>query len=125
MPSQSDVRLLRLRLAMSEYQKRVGARIRTERERRGWSQNELASRIPGKTDGAAVGRWERGGVFPRPGTLDAIAHALDVDPAELLAESREPGPVIPLDNVLAGRSDPWFEHVAGRSPLLVPRLLLR
>jgi transcriptional regulator with XRE-family HTH domain len=70
---------------MAEYQERVGRRIRAERERHGWSQNELASRIPGKTDGAAVGRWERGGVMPRPDTLDAIAAALEVDPAALLA----------------------------------------
>ena len=90
MPSQNETSLLRLRLAMAEYQQRVGARIKAERQKRGWSQNELASRIPGKTDGAAVGRWERGGVFPRANTLDSIAQALEVDPSVLLSGEPEP-----------------------------------
>ena len=112
MPSQNETRLLRLRLVMAEYQERVGARIKTERRRHGWSQNELASRIPGKTDGATVGRWERGKVFPRPNTLDAIAQALEVDPAVLLAEDREdPGVTADRATTVTDTSNGLTDHL--------------
>lgn len=101
---------------MAEYQQRVGARIKAERQKRGWSQNELASRIPGKTDGAAVGRWERGGVFPRANTLDAIANALEVDPAVLLAEGPPELPAAESVDLLDALKPPSGDlaHLAAR-----------
>lgn len=57
----------------------LGTRIRRAREAKGWSQEELADRMPRRPDGRrsasvrSIGRWERGEAVPRSslGALEA------------------------------------------------------
>ncbi len=61
----------------------VGARIRSERERRGMSQAELAERL-GKSQ-AAVSYWEAGRRSPDVEDLVLLGDVLELDPGLLLA----------------------------------------
>jgi Zn-dependent peptidase ImmA (M78 family)/DNA-binding XRE family transcriptional regulator len=72
----------------------VGGRIRSERERRGLSQAELAQQL-GKTQ-AAVSYWELGHRSPDLDDLVLLAGVLDLEPGELLTEERprESAPVL-------------------------------
>ncbi|RSM61772.1 XRE family transcriptional regulator [Kibdelosporangium aridum] len=54
----------------------LGAEVRTQRERRGWSQTELAQRA-GMTQ-SAMARFEAGGTVPTLPVLERIAAALDM-----------------------------------------------
>lgn len=47
----------------------VGANIRHERDRREWTQSELARQIGGKTTNQQVSDWERGVNRPSDATL--------------------------------------------------------
>lgn len=62
--------------------KHIGARIRTERENRGWSQADLARRL-GITQ-TAISYWESGTRTIDVDILAQIATALDLRPSELL-----------------------------------------
>lgn len=62
----------------------LGIRVRTERERRGITQSELAGRMG--TTQPAVARLEAGGVTPSLGTLRRVADALGL---ELVIDFRE------------------------------------
>jgi Zn-dependent peptidase ImmA (M78 family)/DNA-binding XRE family transcriptional regulator len=53
-----------------------GERLKTAREFKGWSKEELARRT-GLT-GAAIGQFERGDITPNTGTLTRLSEALDV-----------------------------------------------
>lgn len=55
----------------------LGRTVRQLRERRGWSQTELA-RAAGMTQ-SAVARFEAGGTVPSLPVLDRLARALDAD----------------------------------------------
>ena len=55
----------------------LGVAVRQLRERRGWSQSELA-RAASMTQ-SAVARFEAGGTVPTLPVLERIAHALDVE----------------------------------------------
>lgn len=54
----------------------INARIRIARERKGWSQTDLANKLGVKPQ--AVGQWESGLTMPRNKRLPHIADALDV-----------------------------------------------
>ncbi|MFC0114870.1 helix-turn-helix domain-containing protein [Kibdelosporangium aridum] len=54
----------------------LGAEVRAQRERRGWSQTELAQRA-GMTQ-PAMARFEAGGTVPTLPVLERIAAALDM-----------------------------------------------
>lgn len=55
----------------------LGQAVRDLRERRGWSQTDLA-RAAGMTQ-SAVARFEAGGTVPTLPVLDRVAQALDAD----------------------------------------------
>jgi ribosome-binding protein aMBF1 (putative translation factor) len=55
----------------------LGEAVRTERERRGWSQSQLAERMG--TTQSSVARLEAGSVLPSIETLDRAAVALEAD----------------------------------------------
>ncbi len=59
-----------------------GAPLRRERERRGWSQAEVASRI-GVPSPFHVSRWERGVVIPSPRYRARYCHLFGKDANEL------------------------------------------
>lgn len=59
-------------------------RLAEMRDRKGWSQNELAEAL-GVTQGA-VANWESGIRLPRPRTLQKLAGLFDVTIDELLAD---------------------------------------
>lgn len=67
----------------SAVAKLIGSRIRLEREKRGWSQDQLASRLG--VSNVSVSRYESGERDIRTGTINRIAYALGVEPAELVA----------------------------------------
>jgi transcriptional regulator with XRE-family HTH domain len=57
----------------------LGTRIRRAREAKGWSQQDLAGKMPKRPDGRgtgvrSVGRWERGETVPRSalGALEVV-----------------------------------------------------
>jgi transcriptional regulator with XRE-family HTH domain len=54
---------------------RVGRGIRRARERKGWTQTELARAV--LASDAQVSRWENGRAVPRIETLEQIAAILD------------------------------------------------
>ena len=61
---------------------RVGRRITVYRERHGWSQRHLATRLKGWTF-QTVAEWERGTRLPRTEAQLALARALGVHPDDL------------------------------------------
>jgi transcriptional regulator with XRE-family HTH domain len=70
---------LRFELMAHEHAERVGARIRERRDALGLSRDEVARRMPGKTSGNQIYRWEKGEHEPRSDTMDALAKALELD----------------------------------------------
>lgn len=60
----------------------LGRRMRQLRERKDWSQREMASRC--NLDAASIGKMERGKLDIRYTTLLQIALVLEVSPSELL-----------------------------------------
>lgn len=64
------------------YAKLVGERVSTERKRRGWSREDLASRA--KMTLKTVANVETGRHFPQVDTLAKIAVAFDWSPEDLL-----------------------------------------
>jgi transcriptional regulator with XRE-family HTH domain len=73
-------------MASEDRRRRVGARIRSARQAKGFSQRQLADLLPGATESNNVSRWERGKTMPSWPTLEALAKALDVPVAWLLSE---------------------------------------
>lgn len=55
--------------------------IRQARSQRGWTQNDLASRLG--TTPATVSRWERGRARPRWSRLRSLAQVLEMPPSQL------------------------------------------
>jgi transcriptional regulator with XRE-family HTH domain len=60
----------------------IGERLKRQRMRRALTQAQLAERAGVAT--ATVARIERDEIEPRMTTLRKLAHALEVDPAELV-----------------------------------------
>jgi len=70
--------------AEEELQHIVGARIRSLRTARGWTQEELGARA--EVDFRTIGGVERGERAPSLSSLQRIAEALEVDMAELVRQ---------------------------------------
>jgi transcriptional regulator with XRE-family HTH domain len=81
---------------MAREAEAIGARMRELREGMDLTQREFAHRLPGKTEGKDVSRWENGKHRPSPDTLGHIADALGTTVADLhagpLAERKTRGP---------------------------------
>lgn len=60
----------------------VGVRLRQAREKRGWSQRELADKS--EISASSIGYIESGEKQPRGDTVESLAIALEVDPCWLL-----------------------------------------
>ena len=69
---------------MKPIQKKFGARVRTLRLERGWSQEELAARA--KRHWTYIGGVERGERNPTLLVIADLAKALGVKPAELFEQ---------------------------------------
>jgi transcriptional regulator with XRE-family HTH domain len=96
---------LRLQLMAAEHVERIGQRIRERREELGLSRDDLARKMPGKTNGNAIYRWERGRHEARPDALEALADALDVPVAYFFVD--EPDRAVTPDPFSGnGRSEP-------------------
>lgn len=65
----------------AEHASLIGARIREARIAAHFTQNELAEKIPGKSDGTQVSKWERGEHRISDDTLKHIARVLKHDVA--------------------------------------------
>ncbi|MBO0681609.1 MAG: helix-turn-helix transcriptional regulator [Candidatus Dormibacteraeota bacterium] len=68
--------------AVTEPRSGQGSRLRRERELRGWSQAELARKL-GASDGAVVGRWERGEASVSPYFRARLCELFGLDAEEL------------------------------------------
>ena len=81
---------------MAKEAENIGGRIKELREGQNMTQRELADKLPGKTEGKDISRWENGKHRPSPDTLSAIADALGTTVADLHAgpegERPEKGP---------------------------------
>lgn len=66
------------RMAMKEFVRRVGVRIRHAREAKGWTQLQLADALPGQRYSSQISVWETGRAMPNLRNLEALATALDV-----------------------------------------------
>ncbi len=72
--------------------RRIGARIAGLRERRGWSQEELARRLG--VGRARLGKWETGEHAPPPVQLLALKAAFGVSLDELVEDGEERRPAL-------------------------------
>jgi transcriptional regulator with XRE-family HTH domain len=73
-------------ITFSTVAERFAWNLRIARRRAGFTQRELAAQI-GK-DQSRVALWEGGGCLPRTATLVRLAEALEIDPGELLRETK-------------------------------------
>jgi transcriptional regulator with XRE-family HTH domain len=62
----------------SRFVERVGARIRRARERRGWTQLQLANAMAGEHYSSQVSAWETGRRMPSLRNLELLAAALEL-----------------------------------------------
>jgi transcriptional regulator with XRE-family HTH domain len=100
---------LRLQLMAAEHVERIGQRIRERREELGLSRDDLARKMPGKTNGNAIYRWERGRHEARPDALEALADALEVPVAYFFVDEPDkavtPDPFARNGNSAPGDTD--------------------
>lgn len=75
----------------AEHVERMGRRGAARREELGLTQAEVAARIPGKTDGNQVSKWERGAHKPNDQNLEQWARALDWEVSAFLADEPKRG----------------------------------
>lgn len=75
---------------MNTFAEQVGQRIRTARERKGWSQTRLAVEVGGGRTQAAISYWEAG--LREPGLHDIVrlSQLLGVPVGQLLGGEHEP-----------------------------------
>ena len=102
-PTTIQLRRRRFELVVAEQTMLIGRRIAEARAAADLTQTELAAKIPGKSDGTQVSKWERGMHRPGDDTLEHIASALDRDVAWFLLPDRDqlltPEPVVPDDQL--------------------------
>jgi transcriptional regulator with XRE-family HTH domain len=65
---------------------RFGCNLRIARRRAGLRQQDLTDRIG--TNQSGISLWERGQVLPRTSSIVRLADALDVEPSDLLRETK-------------------------------------
>jgi transcriptional regulator with XRE-family HTH domain len=85
--------------------KQIGRRIREERNRCGWTQEQLAEKID--VHMSFIGQLERGVNKPSLFTLKKIADALEIRAGDLFDETPPPAGHLPgkkLENLLRGYS---------------------
>jgi transcriptional regulator with XRE-family HTH domain len=75
-PTTTDLRRRRLVLVVAEQTNLIGRRIAQARTEAGLTQAELAAKVPGKSDGTQMSKWERGVHRPGDDTLEHIAGVL-------------------------------------------------
>lgn len=68
---------------MSSLSNRFGLAVRQLRERRGWSQEELAARAD--LNRSYLGEIERGSAMPSLATVTKLARALEISLADLMS----------------------------------------
>ena len=73
-------------LAFSTVTERFGWNLRIARKRSGLTQQELADRVGGYQ--AQVAAWEGGGSCPKIVSLVRLAEALEVEPSDLLRNTK-------------------------------------
>jgi transcriptional regulator with XRE-family HTH domain len=84
-PFPQKVARARFERMAAEHKKAVGRKIAELREEQGWSQPELAAKIPApEVDAQQVSKWERGIHTPRK-HITALAKALGVEEGEILS----------------------------------------
>lgn len=66
------------------YKKEIGSRIKTAREKRGWSLAELEKQTGGRLSKSRIGNYEQGTRMPGPEEANLLASALGVDAAFLM-----------------------------------------
>jgi transcriptional regulator with XRE-family HTH domain len=95
----------------------VGHRLRTLRERRGWSRGELAERLG--VHAGSIARWETGGAVPHPYTLERIAELTGGTVAWMLtgaAEDESPPAAHPEAEDVFAMSDAMTRFVESIGP---------
>jgi XRE family transcriptional regulator, regulator of sulfur utilization len=98
---------------MKKLSGRFGQAVRQLRERRGWSQEELAARA--ELNRSYLGEIERGAAMPSLATVAKLAGALEISLADLMSHCEAASPAI-LET--AGRVAPTTR--APSSPALLP-----
>ncbi len=73
-------------ITFSTITERFGWNLRIARRRAGHTQQELADLIGGTQ--SQIGAWEGGGCSPKINSVVRLAEALNVDPGELLRETK-------------------------------------
>lgn len=74
-------------ITFSTITERFGWNLKIARQRVGITQRELAARL-GREDSCDVSVWETGKQCPRIDTVVRFAEALDIEPGELLRETK-------------------------------------
>lgn len=69
----------------------TGQRLKTMREAKGWTQDEVAQRL--NVTRGAVGHWERGKNEPSYDMLIRLARLYDTSTAYLIGETDDPSPL--------------------------------
>lgn len=72
------------RQATNQIAETIGANMRAARDRKGWTQHELALKIGSQA--FEVSRWEKGRHRPQDQTLAVLAHVLEMDFADFFTE---------------------------------------
>lgn len=108
---------------MAREAENIGARMKELREGLGLTQRELAEKLPGKTEGKDISRWENGKHRPSPDTLAAIADALGTTLQDLhagpLAGRKDKGPT--PDPFAVSQSGPAGADPAARERAAIER----
>jgi transcriptional regulator with XRE-family HTH domain len=73
-------------IAFSTLAERFGWNLRIARQRAGLTQQDLADRLGIKQSGISL--WERGLCVPKPASIARLAKALEIEPSELLRETK-------------------------------------
>ena len=109
---------------VSEIKSKSGnSRLRQERERRGWTQSEVAERV--RTTRVNVGRWENGQTFPSPYYRQKLAelYGKSLQELELIPEGAEESNEenIPLAETNLPVSSPVWSVPYRRNPFFTGR----